>query len=56
MTYAQVQQGPFIYSIPLWSEELTVSISQGIAAPLGPANIEIYSQQTLLQRNQLEIF
>ena len=47
---------PFIYSIPLWSEELTVSISQGIAAPLGPANIEIYSQQTLLQRNQLEIF
>ena len=47
---------PFIYSIPLWSEELTISISQGIAAPLGPANIEIYSQQTLLQRNQLEIF
>ena len=47
---------PFIYSIPLWSEELTISISQGIAAPLGPANVEIYSQQTLLQSNQLDIF
>ena len=35
---------------------MTISISQGIAAPLGPANIEIYSQQTLLQRIQLDIF
>ena len=46
---------PFIYTIPEWSEKLMINSNQGLATPLGPIEIKVYSGQDLIEEISLEI-
>ena len=39
---------PFFYSIPNWVETLSISANQGLASPLGPIDIKILNENSLV--------
>ena len=46
---------PFFYSIPNWVESLSVSAHQGLASPLGPINIKIQSDNSLVDIIEMNV-
>ena len=46
---------PFIYSIPNYIEEIMISPNQGIASPLGPVELKVYSDNQFVEKIELNI-
>ncbi|MDG1549939.1 MAG: hypothetical protein P8Q94_07820, partial [Candidatus Poseidoniaceae archaeon] len=46
---------PFIYSIPDYIEEIMISPNQGIASPLGPIELKVYSENQFVEKIDLSL-
>ena len=46
---------PFIYTIPDWSNEILLSVNEGLASPLGPVKINLFAGNTLMETIELAI-